>query len=631
MQKKLQDHLYKLYIYLERVPMVAGMIHKISYLLETLKPQDEYMNKVQTMQTALAAFSAGMCVLLVAGSLLGITGYGAGMAVILTSLLIHFLVMGRLEREELKVLKQFSKYCGEVRHYYHRNGTVEEAIFDSLEAADYEISLHMNRIYDFLIQDEPGMVEEYKETAPCKYLVTFLALCHSTITYGDTLRQEKSLFLTNLNYLKQEVETEILKREKTKHVFSGLTFLVLMPVFFLKQIERFGTVNLPDLEKYYEGGYGIAVSCLIFVATLSAYQLVCYLGKTMETKTKEYHLLEAVSRITIVDRLIGKWCFYHPLKAKDRDGMLKKTGEGMNLRQYLVLVGLIGICSFITGNALILHSVAASRHNAIYQSGDVQGVVYANKKQDLAFYQKIVSNQTAALIHKEQDRISFGKIQKGITRENGINPYIAKILTKEVERRLVLYHSAHYRIWYALVVVGFSILLAGLPRSILLCKGYFQKMEMENEVIQFHTIILMLMYLPRMNALILLEWMEHFGDIFHSAIAECVDHFSYDEERALRRLMEQEGYLPFVRIIQNLQACDKVGVERAFDELMGQREFYLEKRKQDNEILLINKAVIGKLLAYLPAILTIGLYLIIPFVLESMRMLMENVAQMGQL
>ena len=156
-------------------------------------------------------------------------------------------------------------------------------------------------------------------------------------------------------------------------------------------------------------------------------------------------------------------------------------------------------------------------------------------------------------------------------------------------------------------------------------------MDMENEVIQFHSIILMLMYLPGMNVSVILEWLENFSEIFRGSIMECVDNFSYDEESAFYRLKEAEPFLPFTRIVQNLEACDKVGVEKAFDELAGQREYYIEKRKQDNEIQLTNKGVIGKVLAYIPLTLTIGLYLIVPFVLESIRMFLSYVTQINDM
>jgi hypothetical protein len=151
---------------------------------------------------------------------------------------------------------------------------------------------------------------------------------------------------------------------------------------------------------------------------------------------------------------------------------------------------------------------------------------------------------------------------------------------------------------------------------------------MEDEVMQLQSIILMLVYIKRMNVEILLEWMENFSDIFRDPLIECVDHFSYDEELALERLKERVPFLPFVRIIEDLEACDRLGVEAAFDEIAGQRDFFTDKRKQDNEITLSNKGVIAKAAAYVPLLMLLGLYLIIPFVLESLSQLMGYMENM---
>lgn len=145
---------------------------------------------------------------------------------------------------------------------------------------------------------------------------------------------------------------------------------------------------------------------------------------------------------------------------------------------------------------------------------------------------------------------------------------------------------------------------------------------------QLQSIILMLVYIKRMNVEILLEWMENFSDIFREPFIECVDHFSYDEELALEKLKERVPFLPFVRIVEDLEACDHLGVEAAFDEIEGQRDFFADKRKQDNEITLANKGVIARTVAYVPLIMLLGLYLIIPFVLESMSQLMGYMAEM---
>jgi hypothetical protein len=69
--------------------------------------------------------------------------------------------------------------------------------------------------------------------------------------------------------------------------------------------------------------------------------------------------------------------------------------------------------------------------------------------------------------------------------------------------------------------------------------------------------------------------------------------------------------------------CDEIGVEKALDELTLEKNFYNDKRKQQNEYNLEKKGVLCKFLAFLPLIVTIGFYLILPFITVSVGKLME--------
>ncbi len=202
-------------------------------------------------------------------------------------------------------------------------------------------------------------------------------------------------------------------------------------------------------------------------------------------------------------------------------------------------------------------------------------------------------------------------------------------LGTQAAERIINYQRIHYHIFYFLLSILLAWILSFLPIALTICKRYFRKLNMEDEVMQLQSIILMLIYIKRMNIEILLEWMENFSDIFRDPLIECVDHFSYDEELALERLKERILFLPFVRIVEDLEACDRLGVEDAFDEIAGQRDFFADKRKQDNEITLANKGVIAKAVAYIPLIMLLGFYLIVPFVLESIAQLMNYMADMA--
>jgi hypothetical protein len=140
---------------------------------------------------------------------------------------------------------------------------------------------------------------------------------------------------------------------------------------------------------------------------------------------------------------------------------------------------------------------------------------------------------------------------------------------------------------------------------------------MEDEVMQFQSIILMLMNIDRMDVYIILEWMERFAICFKEAIRTCLTNYEKDELEALSQLKEDEPYESFQRLVDYLIICDRIKIKDAFDEIVIERTYYQEKRKQVNELLIQNKSSIGQFIGFLPLLATIFLSLILPFIYQA--------------
>ena len=138
---------------------------------------------------------------------------------------------------------------------------------------------------------------------------------------------------------------------------------------------------------------------------------------------------------------------------------------------------------------------------------------------------------------------------------------------------------------------------------------------MEDEVMQFQTIILMLMRIERVNVEIILEWLERYSNIFRAPIAKCVNNYEAGAWEALEEMKDEVTYIPLIRIIESLQAAvEKIPITDAFDELDSERDYYQEKRKESNERLISRKAMIGKVIGFAPMVCLFVGYLIIPLV-----------------
>ena len=157
-----------------------------------------------------------------------------------------------------------------------------------------------------------------------------------------------------------------------------------------------------------------------------------------------------------------------------------------------------------------------------------------------------------------------------------------------------------------------------------------RQLEMEDEVMQFQTIILMLMRIERVNVEIILEWLERYSNIFKSQITKCVNNYEAGAWEALEEFKNEISYMPLIRIVESMQAAvEKIPIKDAFDELDSEREYYREKRKESNERLISKKALIGKVIGFAPMVCLFVGYLIIPLVFIGLTSMSTIFSQMS--
>ncbi len=171
------------------------------------------------------------------------------------------------------------------------------------------------------------------------------------------------------------------------------------------------------------------------------------------------------------------------------------------------------------------------------------------------------------------------------------------------------------------------------PKLMLIFQKILRKLEIENEVMQFQTIILMLMKIERVNVEMILEWLERYSNIFREPISKCVNNYEAGAWEALEELKNEVNFEQMLRIIEGLQsAVEKIPIREAFDELDNEREYYQAKRKESNERLIKRKGMIGKVIGFAPLVLLFVGYLIVPLIaigLFSMTNTMSTMTTMS--
>ena len=203
------------------------------------------------------------------------------------------------------------------------------------------------------------------------------------------------------------------------------------------------------------------------------------------------------------------------------------------------------------------------------------------------------------------------------------------VVVERIKEKLAVINSEYLQWFEILLSFVFAVIAYMAPIWILMFQVKMRQLEMEDEVMQFQTIILMLMRIERVNVEIILEWLERYSNIFKAPITKCVNNYEAGAWEALEQMKEDVSYQPLIRIIESMQAAvEKIPITDAFDELDSVREYYREKRKESNERLISRKGLIGKVIGFAPMVCMFVGYLIIPLVFVGLTSMASSMSSL---
>lgn len=622
LSKNKRNWLYGFYRVFAKTPFLKRYFRKIRKKIESIYPADAI--SVNSMATKQMLLWCGICIVMM--SLVAMTCRGdmfflmAG--VFLTYVSASSIITMQADRMEGKLLRQLSNFLTDVRDYYNEFGIVEDAIYATFETIPYEISLHIEMIYQILMADDVlKEVEKYTETAPNRFFLLFAAIASSIKENGDkVLDGGQSLFLKNVNHLAEELNIEILKQQRNNYLFAGLSFMCIAPAFFLKPIEWWGISNVSELSSFYKSGIGTIMMVAIFAVILICYQMISNLKDGRVDETKENIILNKLASTPIINKLLTAEINRNYSKTLRISDDLNLVGDHISPNAFLLKRILCAAGMVVALNTVIFMINGRTKDNVLTNfSNEFSNVVVPRESyrdtmiETGEYYAEICTYMTGSA---EDRQILIDNI----VAETDLSESMAEQVADAVLARIEQYHDVYYRSYNILFSILAAIVGFYLPYLLLMYQKTIMKMNMEDEVIQFQTLVLILMHVDGTTIDSILEWMERFARSFKQTITECIISLEYDQDTAIKAMREKETFPPFRKFVSCLLNIDEVGIEVAFDKVEADRTYYQQKRKQDNEIIMNRKSAIGKLLAVAPTALTVGGYLIFPFLSMAIEM-----------
>ena len=629
----------KLYLTYIKIPFLKRYILKLRRRLEIINIEDEYSTRkvsAKILTKALAVIAPVMIITIVITS----SNYLLMVILLMFELfMIDTLIDGSVDKIDNTLLKEQIEIFSEIRHAYHEFNMVEEAIYQVSQDEEKNVSRQGEKIYEVLISDDPETeLEKYYDIAPNSFLKEFAGVSYLTKDFGDRKVNGASLYLKNVNNITQEMQLEILKRDKLNYVFQSLAVISIVPILMLEPLKSWAVSNFSFTANWYNGKAGMIVQILILLITFLSYILVRKLkdnGSTnINTKNTENPWQEKIYKKKPIKRIVD---LFIPKKGtkeyRKTQQMLKDSASPLKMEWLYVNRISLAIVAFVVSIILFsqLHIVAI---NYVYTEPTTDYDIIGGLSE---------KDEKKAMEITKQDNVFLDKFRgKTKTTQNDIKKAVEKskyyeeakddeiaTAVERIYKKLQIINSEYMQWFELLLAFVFMIVAYMAPIWLLMFQVKMRQLEMEDEVMQFQTIILMLMKIERVNVEIILEWLERYSNIFKPPITKCVNNYEAGAWEALEQMKEEVSYQQFIRIIESLQAAvERIPIKDAFDELDSERDYYQAKRKESNERLISRKAMIGKVIGFAPMVCMFVGYLIIPLVFIGLTSMSSSFSSM---
>lgn len=630
----------KLYTKYIKTPFLKRYLFKIRRRLEIINVDDEYLTRKQTSQiltkALLIIIPLTLFIILIAKS----NALLLSILLIFELFIIDTLVDGMVDKMDNRLLQQQIDFFAEIRHAYHEYNMVEEAIYQvAQDDENVEMARQAEKIYEILISNDPeSELEKYYDVAPNSYLKEFAGISYLTKEFGDRKVDKTSLYLKNLNNISQEMQLEILKRDKLDYVFQSLSVISILPLLALEPIKNWAVSQFSFTSSFYLGKQGMIVQILIVILTFLCYTLTRKLkdngSTTIDTRpTNPWQ--EKIYKLPVIKQLVD--CFIPKDGTKERrrlTNLIKDSATKDKIQWIYVSRISLTIIAFV-GSLLVFTQLHRIEIDYIYtQPTSTYNIVGEMSDKNLKSAQQLTESDNKFLNKfRGKTATTLEDIEKAMSRSEDYATSTddeIEVAAKRVLEKLRKINSEYLSWFEMLLAMVFALVGYNLPIWLLYFQARMRKMEMEDEVMQFQTIILMLMRIERVNVEMILEWLERYSNIFKEPLAKCINNYESGSWEALEQLKDDVNYKDFIRIVESLQAAvEKIPIADAFDELDSEREYYQAKRKESNERLISKKGMIGKVIGFAPMVCLFVGYLIIPLVLIGLTSMNSSFAGMS--
>ncbi len=613
-----------IYKYMLRFPLTRGYIAKISRRYEMLCPGKPSDIAKKTMSLTGISFGACLAVLLFTYLLQPSTEHFV-LAAYITFVINNEIINYYVNTAEIRLRMEQERFISNVGRNFFHNFYIDDAIQRAMDLPmSKEMRVHAQALYDITISNNlREEVERYNTASHDKFMKMLLSLCVNVVERSNGSEKEINMLVANLLNLKKEINLDYLKMKKLQFVFSGSIFAAVAVCLPLSAIQEFGLYISPELVTFYKGLLGILYIGLIYLCSIIVYMLTNSAKEVKRPTVRNYWYLEMIEKNKLVKMALNNFNEKNYSRMIHLKDTLKRLGENITPDQLLIKSLLISLCTFLFGIVFVLAMHSNTKDLLLKNVNDVGTLSTAATEEQLQMVKKTI------LYYSDKYKgeiVSEEELKTEISEQNSFrNELIKEKIVDEIMIRNKKYSKEYFKYYELLLCIAISVIAFFIPYWLILYRKKLMLGVMDDEVLQFNSIIYMMMYSEYITVADILEQMEIFAVVFKTTIRECLNEFNSGDIEALERMRERETNDSFRHLVSNLIRCDDMPICKAFSEIAADRENYFERRKQEDEFSIQRKADGIKPLAFLPGILVM-IYLILPVVVMSLKALQDVLA-----
>ncbi len=568
------------------------------------------------------------------------------------SLSLAVIVIYILARElpEHIVGKKYERFQKELLQYLAAVKTkyvYSKSVLEALDSASYDFSSEIQKnaaeiMRIMLSGHRIERVRAYiKNSIKDNYLKLFLIQAHEASENGDILTPEgESLFCKNIDILRTEVMKGIYERRKRRYMFSGYLFVALLPILMIPLVQRTGLILSEELDIFYLGTGNIVV-ILSYVALLAVYNVVTdFKGNSIidygiQLKEREYFEVKPNSIMGKSAKIRDKIEEKPSKRLLWLDKVIFEAGEKSSRTKVLISCFIYGIIVFSLGVIFLTVQQNAEKKALTSYIGNIDQIALlsndARKKQ-------IEAGMLTVINEFKSEKMKGSQLEEAAalafdTLVPDCSDAITERAVAEIVLRIEVYRGLYLH-WYQILILDVLSIVSGMtPVFRLMYKGYRRREGITAEVKRLQTVIIMERGLANIGTCELLESMEMFSDVFRENIQDALNLYQAGAENALAVLRDEGGKksYEFKVLAEDFLAVSDVGIYQAFSSVEADRRGLEVMTDLSEEIMTSGKKNLMDVFSWIPGIIVMMGYLIIPFLRIALADLSEVFTMMEEI